>query len=1173
MKKGLNKAQVNKSMLNVLKTPSHELRRKINRDIIWYPQRTHYTLREYMKNPIVKNKIKVNCLPKSISSLFNTSISFNASYETPDAIACINFWLSVYYDQINQYLEYKNEYEKKLISEDFGDALEIIEAIENNICVSIWSCSQKLLLKELMFGLEENKKLLEEYFNESQKNIIVMILLDYYSNIAEDKMSYANYEDNIKKYLEGFNESPIKRYLQFKLDLENEYLPEDLSIILQIDSQFSIIDLYNSIIELLPEQAEVCKFILQLRSLQNIHDFRLTNLLIEHKLLPLSIIDEYFSSNREIYLILEKYTSGNYSVAIELLNDYLKKNPNDFQMVLLRIKSSIKVKEDEKFQYEIYNDLYNFYKLSEDLSLFYSDICRYLKRFSGITWKYKLKSFLNRKLECNKKEDDIHLSYINDIVITPNFIEYFSDIKYKCDFLNILHNYCPNTSNLFISLITLDSDKLLSSNIDSNRKNLYLSKIYNKLNKAQEAIELLMRLEENIKSTDYYDLERVYRNMYIIYQNNNQVSNLIKLTVKSYFCNNSLIRRYDLNSGLEMIKHAENTTIKKDIQYPIFVYLCNKSDYNKQRIAYSNFLDYNNISSVDELISLNNITNKEYFIFFLSKICTPYLLKRDIRLADSSTKAEEVRIEILKTLELIDTDNKKIYLDEINSINTECAIRDRLRQINQSRIFVDTEKILIKNKDIWAENYEKYISIKNFDRKLLSFDINNSNYIDILKKASKEISELRANDVNYNQEILVLKNIISRIVEELLFNENYGLETYLSSRIRHGYCKNQLTKLFYDYHLMSMTDNDKSNIFLINDYWDSRNNLKSPDYVGFKNFLSDFTFKIDCKVNEIKAQWIHIQLDDKKNGLFDYNGFVNHCLVVLQEEKIKDFNAFYNQVVLLFWSWTKVLLERIHLKIETELYKYFLDSLTELESNILTLNYSIIGDVIQESTTNCNLCKSKIKIVVNEFSDVFRRQNITYCDYRMNDLLTTCLKIAQKMYPHYHSIKWKTTADSNYVFSGKTFSHFVDVISILINNAIEHCGFEDLTNLELDVSILENNSEEYIKPIKKYQPCADDKFMLLRVANNLSKKKDIDILDKIINDKFKAVRDEVETKKYTQSEGGSGLFKLSKTMEYNIASPYYIGYDFLKREFEIFVLFGINDLLADEEEQHENIIH
>lgn len=51
--------------------------------------------------------------------------------------------------------------------------------------------------------------------------------------------------------------------------------------------------------------------------------------------------------------------------------------------------------------------------------------------------------------------------------------------------------------------------------------------------------------------------------------------------------------------------------------------------------------------------------------------------------------------------------------------------------------------------------------------------------------------------------MVILKGIITTITEEFLFNEKYGLNTFLSSRIRHGYCKNQLTTIFQEYNLLS----------------------------------------------------------------------------------------------------------------------------------------------------------------------------------------------------------------------------------------------------------------------------------------------------------------------------------------------------------------------------------
>lgn len=50
-------------------------------------------------------------------------------------------------------------------------------------------------------------------------------------------------------------------------------------------------------------------------------------------------------------------------------------------------------------------------------------------------------------------------------------------------------------------------------------------------------------------------------------------------------------------------------------------------------------------------------------------------------------------------------------------------------------------------------------------------------------------------------------------------------------------------------------------------------------------------------------------------------------------------------------------------------------------------------------------------------------------------------------------------------------------------------------------------------------------------------------------------------KKYTQSEGGTGLYKLYKTLQYNIHAPYTIIYKFEHNILGMQIVFGIDRII------------
>lgn len=150
-------------------------------------------------------------------------------------------------------------------------------------------------------------------------------------------------------------------------------------------------------------------------------------------------------------------------------------------------------------------------------------------------------------------------------------------------------------------------------------------------------------------------------------------------------------------------------------------------DYNKQRIAYANYMDYNQYRSINDIVSGER--KSKALVVFLSKVCIQHILKRDIILNPDGNKADELRVEILKVLISIDERNKKKYYAEITAITKQKSIKDRIKQINQSRIFVDTDNIKKENESTLREDFNRYLAMKDLDEGLISYDIYSEDYI------------------------------------------------------------------------------------------------------------------------------------------------------------------------------------------------------------------------------------------------------------------------------------------------------------------------------------------------------------------------------------------------------------------------------------------------------------
>ncbi|WP_416829290.1 hypothetical protein [Ectobacillus polymachus] len=1137
---------------------------------------TYKIYNAFTNDNVLKSKLRKIYLPSNLKAFSNKTMVYNHNLTKRDTIEWAHFLIDLFNSEINKYLWYKQVYERFLFSEQYNKAYSTLLKIEEEVCVSLWSSGQKLLLEEQIGGLEANKKLLEKFFKETKYNLIVNTLLEFSSYVAEKNMSYLNYQDKVKKFIESLgDQEAVKNYFNFKLNLDDSY-KNDYNSIIQIESQLSIIDFYNSYLEVVQVESFRCEFqdleVMTSGLIREIDDYRIRNILAKYSKGDFELLPSNTGEQEKVFEIIELYTKGDYLTSIQKLNDYLNTNSNDFQMILLLIKSHINASEEITPKFPIYQDIYNIYSINESTNESFTNLYGYLKLYSGTSWKFKIRGFISRKFAFTEKNINSYLSHINDLILTPNFVGNISKKEDQKQFLGLFENLCPLTTSLYLFMYNYELE-LSPGVLDPFRKQLFIATKEIESENFNEAIILLNSIKEHLNKDDHYSLERVLRKLLLAYKKNNQLLECIELIVDAYFINQNLIKRFELSEVIEKVQKSDDELIKKNIKYPIFIYLYDKNDYKTQRIAYSNYMDYNQLNSVEDIVNINKDTS--LLVYFLHKICVQHLIKRDIRLATNASMADEVRTEILRQLINLDPKNRKLYYDEINGIMTKRGIRDRTKQINQSRIFVDVENIKAEIKDILVENFNKYITVKKFENEVRSIDITDQEYLDVLKNIVYDMNNRIKSDVNYSQEVIILKSIISRITEEFLYNEKYGLNTFLSSRIRHGYVNSQLTTLFYEHNLMSKSANDGSDIYSINEYWDKLVTEESNNFKKLKQFLSDFTVIIDKKVTEIKDEWIRIRYTIKDKGLLDYSIFVNNCLVI-NIDNIVDFDVFFETIISLLWKKTDELLTMLRKKIESHLKGYLIDALNTLEINMKELEKSEISNLVKEINKSINLCKVKLESVIKEFTDVFYIRDILYLDYSMEDLVATCMEINYKLNNNFNNIKINQEIQIPYKFSGMSFSYFVDILNIIINNALEHSGVEDFSKLNLDIIIIEENSEmvDIIQDAYKEKRIdfKSEKFMSITVRNNLGGGMETKEIESKVQEVFDNAKSHEILKKFTQTEGGSGLYKMYKTLQYNINAPYSILYDVTNEYFEISAFIGIDNLILEEGVVNEDII-
>ncbi|MCA1386755.1 hypothetical protein I6F34_38995, partial [Bradyrhizobium sp. BRP05] len=178
-----------------------------------------------------------------------------------------------------------------------------------------------------------------------------------------------------------------------------------------------------------------------------------------------------------------------------------------------------------------------------------------------------------------------------------------------------------------------------------------------------------------------------------------------------------------------------------------------------------------------------------------------------------------------------------------------------------------------------------------------------------------------------------LRNVLNEILDFFLSNNEYGLDTYLSTRIRHGTLQGQLRSPFQKNNLITTRKSDKSDEYIANDIMLKRINGNAK---SINKIFSDFSYKIDSLIEDVKKNWMQIKINGKNpQGMFDFDdldlSFEELYSNVSSESSPK---IIFELIIQHLWDETEKSLERIRERLKKELCDQFIELLTKLQEDL-----------------------------------------------------------------------------------------------------------------------------------------------------------------------------------------------------------------------------------------------
>ena len=1048
----------------------------------------------YKRSPqLFKGLLSLSYLKRnSYAQLYGNSIQPRRGVK--DYIGILVYVIKRNANIINQYIPLKREVDCAILMGDYDKARRLIDTINNKSGYSYWAATYLIKIERLDKGLAACSNLYNKLFMEN--NTIAQYI--YYCAFKSSSIDFLI--EDVKRVLwspqtpdaEFVNNFLISHCMPYMGFTEGDWMCTDMNT--------SIIDLYNNLINFLPNLSEEtlndeCVRIYLKELNANVNDSYVQKLCYLYKIIDTPVFDGARQS------IIDMFVASNYATALEQSQYYLEQHIDDTEIQVINLKSLLilggtvaQPNNDstliDRIRYHYMEIIahkanQNFHKRK------LMNICRSQYHVQGVRYMYALLVGL--------ETDDITMLYDTTWKHLPyNSLfdaSFFAQREDRLAYIQALSNEKTYWSDIFSEDKSTISNECYELSLACNVGYSVFTNILNRYKNATIAPYL-----KDLVATFIF-------NYYIEKQ---QYQEGINFYVDSKLEDEALI--IGLRDKETIIALLEDKALSKQIslEMSIFAEMVG-ADAETTYFIYKKYLKHCGVARASE-ISVNGDKKQRYF---LEKVAVIKVLTLHVLRFKTVLQVMEERSSICTNL--YDFFQDKRINDEISSICRDIKIMELNNQVDESKIYVDVRSIRERESGMAKELYDMFESASN---QIDYHDIVLGEVLIRLKNSGLTATFAELDDeghlkeygenfemVNYRKDVLT--QIFLAIRKEFLFNPKYGLDNYLSTRIRHGTLVNQLRNHFEERYLVTNTINDN---YSHNEYWvENQFRLRDSRTPQCLQLFETFSRGIDNIISEIKDSFIQVKTEE---GCFDFDKkfFESDIERLLVDKSMNSFDVCFDLIVERLWQRAEKCLDTMREKLA--------DGQAEMINKLHTLQRDVVSVVgsgssgITAFNDAISYCQNGIQ---NDFQIVtkwFKRSSYVDFDFTIGQVIETSTGFIRRN--NKNMFRTKVTDNSNTTLQGRYFGTLYDIFHDMLNNALDY-EKERHINKECCIDISE-----------------EDGYLHIEVANPILEK-DVDTL----KSKVDKINSELEAMLYTgksRDEGNSGCSKIFNAVNYHLGS-------------------------------------
>ncbi|MDR5832565.1 hypothetical protein P9250_32470 [Caballeronia sp. LP006] len=824
--------------------------------------------------------------------------------------------LAQYKAELREFTSRREEFYASYLRGELTKAQSLLQEIEALFGISIWLLNQRLQILQLLKGLKAQKDLLEEVVTTPGFSQYAAWLVYYFSVRAEENVSYTSLEQQAGSIIDipELGDYWLSHVLPYDLtQIENIGIPiaqeEPNPIIDRYETFVSMLQLYATRVS----STSLHRLKLALEQLDGVADVRITRLQEVFGLRKQGSVDATLPA-------ADSYTVGRYDLLLPDTGDNLE--------LIARSAAIAEIEELGEVGFSIKSQIV---RLMADI-LVRSDRAAQsrltLKKLALLCSKHgygiQIAAFLERRhehLQVSEYTELDRLAAIAGPIDNPWSAPILSQLTPDVSWLDRLSVMDPQSPSIRLrQALSNKSNELLEAlrgTVPEYRFNSYAGHIAFSNSDYDVAADFYRKVRDT--GNDYLETTAT-RYLFESHYAVGRYEDAMTIAVAELLRKPTAWDSYPLER-LTKLCLKDHRLISR-VELAILVYLTSRHiDPKWERELsdiYENVLDnlgFARPSEITDTFFDAGQPDHHLWIFFLRNIAIPRVLD-DTTAFDDVDAVDQERISVLQILNKADPEHGPIYLAEIRTITRDLNVAHFLKKVQSSKIYVDESGVRRALEVTLKESFARYERLLSFPALAYQAEKLTKRLVAMLNvKGSPELKELKLPASELEG---LVQSMLSDTVHEFALNPAFGLDTHISTSIRHGSFEGHLrSPLALENLLCARVDGD----YALPAVWrDELYTLAQEEVQFVRKQLGRFTQRFEELVQSYTKQKLHIRAIGDNVAMFNYHSSEGE-LVALEASVAENpnYELVVDKLIAYCWFLTDRSLDAIRMDLQTSM--------------------------------------------------------------------------------------------------------------------------------------------------------------------------------------------------------------------------------------------------------------